>query len=73
VAHVQRIPDPSIRFKLARDAIMLAAQWEQSGTRDNAPVVIGTLSAALELLLEVAEQMAEHGAEDGALPLRQLG
>ena len=45
-----------IRAALARDALTAYAQWMVSGTRDDAPVVIGKLASSLELVLEAVRE-----------------
>jgi hypothetical protein len=41
-----------IRKNLARDALVLYAGWQVTGSRDDAPVLIGKLASSLELLLQ---------------------
>ena len=47
-----------IRKDLARDALTAYATWQVTGSREDAPVVIGKLASNLELLLDA---IAEAG------------
>lgn len=47
-----------IRKDLARDALAAFTEWQVTGSRELAPVVMGKLASSLELLLEA---IAEAG------------
>jgi hypothetical protein len=46
-----------IRKDLARDALVLYADWQVTGSRDDAPVLIGKLASSLELVLQALEEI----------------
>ena len=46
-----------IRENLARDTLVLYAQWQVTGSPKDAPVVMGKLASSLELLLEAVKEL----------------